>query len=136
MAAPDHRSVFEFVGFLFNDLKQLLDVGNENVGGLGHLHGKGRVDDVAAGQAEVEPAAGWRADVLAHVGREGNDVVVEGSLQLAAAVDGKIRPGFHQIEVLLGDDSLGDEGFRGQQFNLQPNLELALFAPDVPHFLP
>jgi isopentenyl phosphate kinase len=39
-------------------LRSAFHVGDENVGALNHLHGAGGVAHVAAGQAEMEPAAG------------------------------------------------------------------------------
>ena len=52
-----------------------------------HLHGEGGIDDIAAGQAEMQPAAGRFTDVLRDVGGESNDVVVKGALEFFAAVD-------------------------------------------------
>ena len=54
---------------------------------LDHLHGEGGVDDVAAGEAEMQPAAGRVVDVLGDIGREGDDVVVERALEFLAAVE-------------------------------------------------
>ena len=37
------------------------------------------------------------------------------------------------LKILAGHQPLGAERFAGEQFDLQPDFELALFAPDFPH---
>ncbi len=84
VAAANHRRELVLPGPGGDGLAQQLDVLDEHVGGLHHLHGEGGIHHVAAGQAEVQPAAGGRADVLGDVGGEGDDVVIERALQLFA----------------------------------------------------
>ena len=54
---------------------------------LHHLHGERGVDHVAAGEAEVEPAAGVVVDFLGDGGGEADDVVVERFFQFLLAGD-------------------------------------------------
>ena len=95
---------------------------------LHHLHGEGGVDDVAAGQAEMEPAAGGVVDVFGDGGGEGDDVVVERLFQFALARDeaGQIgepfvAAGLDLREILGGHDAFLDQRFAGEQFDLQPD---------------
>src|ERR1035441_7224357 len=80
VAAANHRSELVLLGPNGNDLAQHLDILDEHVGGLHHLHGEGGIDHVAAGEAVVQPPAGGRADVLSDVRRKGDDVVIERAL--------------------------------------------------------
>ena len=48
----------------------------------------------------------------------------------------KAARGLHLGEVLFGNNALGDERLAGEQFDLQPDFQLALLAPDLPHFRP
>ena len=99
VAAADHRRELVFARLAGDDFAQGLDIGNENVRRLRHLHGEGGVDDIAAGQAEMQPAAGGRADVFGDVGGEGDDVVIEGLLQFLAAFDAEGGLGLHLGEI-------------------------------------
>jgi hypothetical protein len=136
MAAADHGGEAVLARLGRDDFSQGLDVGNEDVGRLRHLDGKGGVPDVAAGEAEVQPAAGGRADVFGDVGGERDDVVVECAFEFLATIHGKRRPGFHPRKILFWHQSLSGEGFGGEQFDLEPDFQLALFAPDFPHLRP
>ena len=88
VAAADHRRELVLARLFGDDLAQRLDVRDQHVGGLRHLHGEGGVANVAAGQAEMEPAAGGRADVFGDVGGEGDDVVIEGASPVPCSVRG------------------------------------------------
>jgi len=48
-----------------DDGQKFFDVGDQNVRALHHLHGEAGVHDVAAREAEVQPAAGAVVDLLA-----------------------------------------------------------------------
>ncbi len=118
-----------------------LHVGDENFGALLHLHGECGIPDVAAGEAEMEPAAGLIVDFFRDGGGKADDVVVEGLFQFLLAFDEPfqvgetlVRAGFDFLKVSLGDDALGDERFGSKKFDLQPNLELVFVGPNAPHF--
>ena len=57
VAASDARRELMFLRFLRNDDAKFFYVVDEDVGGLRHLHRERSIDDVAAGEAEVKPAA-------------------------------------------------------------------------------
>src|SRR5258705_5943506 len=133
MAAANHRRELMFPGLAGDNLPQSPDVFDEDVRRFQHLHGEGRVHDVAAGQAEVEPAAGRCADVFGDVGSEGDNVVIEGAFEFLASVHVESGPGLHLREVFFGHQALSAERLAGKQFDLQPDFELALVAPDFPH---
>ena len=124
-----------------NDFAQRLYIGDENVGALNHLHGAGGVAHIAAGQAEMEPAAGRAFDFLGDGGGEGDDVVIEDFLQFLlprneAGQVGKpfVTAGLDFGEVSSGHDALLDERLAGKEFDLEPDAELVFVRPDGPHF--
>ena len=133
VAAADHRSVHVLARLGSDDLPETLDVGDENLERLVHLHRECRVDDVAAGQAKVQPAAGRFADVFRDVGGEGDDVVVQRLFEFAAAFDGEGGVVLHLLEVFFGDESLVAKCLGREQFDVQPDFEFSLFRPNVPH---
>ena len=82
----------------------------------------------------VSPKCSQRlADVFADVRGERDDVVIERALEFAAARDAECRLGLHLLEVHLGHEPLAAKRLGGEQLDLQPDLEFALFSPDVPH---
>ena len=133
VTATDHRDELRFARATFNRFAQVLNVRNQDVRGLNHLHSERSVEYVAAGQAEMQPATRRRADVFRDVGGKSDDVVIERALQFFAPLDVERGLGPHLREVLLRHDTGGDEGFGREQFNLQPDLELALLGPDFAH---
>src|SRR6185437_3831717 len=58
VAAANARRHFVLVRAAGDDGQQFFDIGNQNIRALNHLHGEGGVHDVAAGEAEMKPAAG------------------------------------------------------------------------------
>ena len=81
----------------------------------------------------MQPPAGGRADVLGDVGGEGDDVVIDSALDLLAPLHGERGARLDLLEVLARHQPFGAERFAGEEFDLQPDFELALFAPDFPH---
>ena len=67
-----------------------VEILQDHVAGLAHLQRLRGVDDVRRGQAEVQPAR-RRPDVLGDRGREGDDVVLRGLLDLFDAGDVEAR---------------------------------------------
>ena len=84
VAAANHRSELVLLRSGGNGLAQDLYVLDEHASRLHHLHGKGGINHIAAGQAVVQPPAGGRADVFGDVRGEGDDVVIERALELFA----------------------------------------------------
>src|SRR5438552_3028746 len=133
MTSPNHWSVPVLPGFGRNSLTQLFHVVNKNVRRLRHLKGKSGVNHVAARQAEMEPTAGGRANVFSDVRRKGDDIMVEGALEFLATIEIKGRARLHLSQILFWNQALRRESFTGKQFDLQPDFEFALLAPDFPH---
>jgi hypothetical protein len=124
-----------------DDFAQRLYIGDENVGALNHLHGAGGVAHVAAGQAEMEPAAGRAFDFFGDGGGESDDVVIKDFLQFFLPRDetgqvGKpfVGAGLDFGEVSSGHNALLNERLAGKEFDLQPDAELVFVRPDGPHF--
>ena len=123
-----------------DDLAQFLHLGDEEVRALDHLHGEGGIDDVAAGEAEVEPSARRVVDPLGDGGGEADDVMVEGLFEFLLAFDQLrwmavkvVRAGFDPLEVGLGHDAFVDERLGDEEFDLQPDPELVFVGPDGAH---
>ena len=98
------------------------------------------IADVAAGEAEVEPAAGVVVDLLSDGGGETDDVVVEGFFQFTLAGDeaGQVgEPGvatlFDLREIFGGHHAFLHEGFAGEQLDLEPDAEFVFIGPNRPH---
>ena len=81
----------------------------------------------------MKPAARFAVNVFGDVGGESDDVVVQRALEFLAAVEAEGGLRLHLLEVGFRDDALLDKRFGGKQFDLQPDLQLALLSPDVPH---
>src|SRR6185436_19239935 len=129
----DHRSELIPAGLGRDDLAQGIDVSDQNVRRLNHLHGKSGINHITAGEAEMEPTVGWIADVFGHVGGESNDVVIQLPLQFLASFQTESGACFYPGQILFRNYPLSAQGFAGEKFNLQPNFELSLLAPDLPH---
>ena len=117
------------------------DIGNQQIGALLHLNRVAGIADVAAGEAKMEPAAGLVVDLFRHGGGETDDVVIQDFFQFTLAGDqaGQIgqpgfATGFEFGKVGGGDDALFDEGFAGEQFDLQPDAQFIFIGPNGPHF--
>ena len=130
----DHRRELVLPGFRSNDFAQRQHVRDQKISGPSHLDREGGVDDIAAGQAKMKPAAGRRSDVLRNIGRKRDDIMIESALQLLAAFDGKSRFAFHLGQILFWHQTVRGQGFGGLQFNLEPDFELALLRPEIAHF--
>ena len=141
MAAADAGRELMLVGAASDHREEFLDVGDEQVGRLHHLHGKGGVDDVAAGQAEVQPSAGGIIDLLGDRGGEANDVVIQRLFQFlgtgrqgGGVGEAAIGPSLHPEEVRLGNHAGLHQRLAGQKFDPEPDAQPVLVGPDRPHF--
>src|SRR6185436_5158818 len=68
VTAADHGSELVVSGFFRNHLAQFAYVLDQNVCRLNHLNRESGVPYVAAGETKMQPSAGWRTDVLSHIG--------------------------------------------------------------------
>src|ERR1043166_1041096 len=82
----------------------------------------------------MKPAAGGIIDVFGDVGGERDDVVVEGFLQLFRALDAESGARRHNFKIFFRDRAFLDESLAGEELDLQPDFELALFCPDLAHW--
>ncbi len=80
VAATDAGRKFMLLRATGDDGHKFFDIGDEDVRALHHLHGEAGVHDVAARQAEVQPARGAVVDLLGNGGGEADDIVVESFL--------------------------------------------------------
>ena len=133
VAAADHRGEFVLLRADGHRLAQGEEIGFEQIAGLEHLDGDGRVEQVGRGETLVNPARGG-ADILGDILEERDDIVVRAFFDLAD---------FFDVESSLGAD-FGGVGFRdraefghrltGEGFDLEPDFEFALLGPNGPHF--
>ena len=129
-------------GAALADLAKLANVLDDEIAGLRELVAEGRVAEVGAGHAVVDPAAGLGValghvgvDVAAHVGEEGDDVVVGDSLDGINLLLVELRVRANPGGLLLGDANLAKLGLglAGQHLNLLPHGVLVLEGEDVAH---
>jgi hypothetical protein len=133
VAAANHGRELMFARLRSNHLPKFLNIADQNVRRLHHLDRERGIDDVAAGEAEVKPATRLAVDVFCDVGGERDNVVVQRALEFLAAVEAEGGFRLHLLKVGFRNDALLDKRFGGKQLDLQPNLQLALLGPDVPH---
>ena len=142
MGAPHAEGVALLEGAALADLAELPAVLDEDVGGLNKLVAECRVAEVGGGHAKVHPArrlglalGDIAVDVLAHVGEEGDDVVVGHGLDGVDLVLVEVRVLADPGGLLARDANLAHLGVRltGQDLNLLPDAVLVLQGEDVAH---
>ena len=89
----------------------------------------------------MEPAAGRVVDLFRDRRGEGDDIMVESFFQFLLAFDefggmsGEIfRTRFDSVEVGPRNDAFCDQRCAGEEFDLEPDLELVFVRPDGAHF--
>ena len=124
------------------NLAEFFDVLDDQVAGLGELVAQGRVAQIGAGHAIVNPAAGLGValgnigiDVFLHVGQEGNDVVARDFLDLIDLRLLKVGMVADPLGLVFGNTDLAELrlGLAGQNLDLLPNGVLVLEGEDVSH---
>ena len=129
-------------GTTLANLAELLDILDDQVAGLGELVAQGRVAQIRAGHAIVNPAAGLGValgnigiDVFLHVGQEGNDVVARDFLDLIDLRLLKVGMVADPLGLVFGNTDLAELrlGLAGQNLDLLPNGVLVLEGEDVSH---
>ena len=142
MSAAGTERVALLKGATLANLAELLDVLDDQVAGLGELVAQGRVAQIGAGHAIVNPAAGLGValgnigiDVLLHVGQEGNDVVARDFLDLIDLRLLKVGMVADPLGLVFGNTDLAELrlGLAGQNLDLLPNGVLVLEGEDVSH---
>ena len=129
-------------GATLADLAEFFDVLDDQVAGLGELVAQGRVAQIGAGHAIVNPAAGLGValgnigiDVLLHVGQKGNDVVARDFLDLIDLRLLKVGMVADPLGLVFGNTDLAELrlGLAGQDLDLLPNGVLVLEGENVSH---
>ena len=142
MSAAGTERVALLKGATLANLAELLDVLDDQVAGLGELVAQGRVAQIRAGHAIVNPAAGLGValgnigiDVFLHVGQEGNDVVARDFLDLIDLRLLKVGMVADPLGLVFGNTDLAELrlGLAGQDLDLLPNGVLVLEGEDVSH---
>jgi hypothetical protein len=133
VASANHWGELIFPCLATNHLPKLLDIGEQNISRLHHLDGECGIDDIAAGETEMKPTAGRRANIFSDIGSERDDIMVESSLEFLASFDAESSTGFHTSKITFRHDACRAKGFAREKLDLKPNLEFSLFAPDFPH---
>ena len=142
MSAAGTERVALLKGATLANLAELLDVLDDQVAGLGELVAQGRVAQIGAGHAIVNPAAGLGValgnigiDVFLHVGQKGNDVVARDFLDLIDLRLLKVGMVADPLGLVFGNTDLAELrlGLAGQDLDLLPNGVLVLEGEDVSH---
>ena len=142
MSAAGTERVALLKGATLANLAELLDVLDDQVAGLGELVAQGRVAQIGAGHAIVNPAAGLGValgnigvNVLLHVGQEGDDVVARDLLDLVDLCLLKVGMVANPLGLVFRNADLAELrlGLAGQDLDLLPNGVLVLEGEDVSH---
>ena len=134
MGAAHHGQVLKFIGPLFQDLEQLIEVGLQEVGGFLQAQGQGGIQYVRGSEPEVEIAA-VLPQTGGHLVHKGGHVMMglffqgQDLVHVAGGLGG--GPG----RRLPGDEAALGHGRKGRQLYLEPTGIFVLFAPDAGHFL-
>ena len=132
VGAAHHRRVGLGAGARDEHGQEPVAVAEEPLAGRAELERETRVDDVAAGQAEVEIAT-LRTDRLGDLRHEGDDVVVGRALDLGDPVDVDAGAGLDGLEGFGRDQAT--RGLRPGDRELDPEhlLEAGALGPDGAH---
>ena len=120
--------------------QQFVEVGQQDVGGLGELDGEAGVEHVAARHAEMDEAA-VRPDLLGEPGQEGDHVMARLALyfvdafHVCRAHGGERRFAAFAYDAgrLGGDFAKLGHGVRGQGLDAEPDAVAVLWRPDGDH---
>ena len=121
------------IGPDLDGLQQHVEIRQQFVGGLGHLHRQAGVEHVRRGHPLVDEA-GFRADVFGHRGKEGDDIVLDLGLDGVDPGDVEIPLCADDRHHLFRNDPQFRLGLAGQGLDLQPDAEPVFRLPDSCHF--
>ena len=132
VAAAHRRCQFVLEGSALQHREQRIEIGQQNVGGLGQLHRKTGVEHVAGGHPLVHKAC-LRADMLGEVGQKGDHIVAGLALDLVDALGLEAAPLPHRASGALGDDPQRRLRVAGICLDLEPDPVTVLRRPDPGH---
>ncbi len=112
--------------------QQRVEIGEQDVGGLGQLHREAGVEHVARGHALVDEAR-LRPDMLGDVGEERDRLVMHLALDLADARDLELAALAQRLRHALGDDAELFLRLAGIGLDLELDAEIVLRLPDLGH---
>ena len=135
MRAANGDRIFVLLGAPLEGGEQRVEIGEQDVGGTGELHGQRRVEHVRTCHALVDEAR-VRPNDFAQMRQEGDDVVLGGRLDLIDASDVEGRDAAlvpDRLRRLFRHDAEIGEGEGGVRLDLEPDAELGLGRPDGHH---
>ena len=128
----DHRGVPMIAGPLGPRLDRPVEVGQYHPARLPHLQRQRRIEHVGRREPEMQPAS-RRADLLGHRGRERDDVMLRGLLDLVDAFGPHAGARRDIPRRRLVNEPGGGHRVGRRDLDPQPGLVLALVAPDATH---
>ena len=113
--------------------QQAVEIGQQDVAGLGQLHRQAGVQHIRRRHALVHEAR-LLADVFGEIGEKGDDVVFGLTLDLVdpCHLEGAALP--DRLGRFFGNDAKLRLGVAGMSLDLEPDAELVLRFPDGGHF--
>ena len=135
VTAPDAHCVLVFDSAPLQRGQQPLHVRDQDVCGAGQLNVEGSVQNVGAGHALMHKAGFVAANNFGQVGQKGDHVMLGHGLDLINARNVEFRvPGFpDRFGIGLRDHAQFGHCVAGMRFDLEPDPELGLRAPDSDH---
>ena len=135
VAAAHADRLLVLKGAFFQCRKQVVEIGEKDIAGLGQLYRETGIEHVRGGHALVQEARRF-SHMLGHIGKKGDDVVLGFLLDFIDArhLEAPLFP--HRPGGVLGDDAQFGLGVAGVGFDFEPYLELVFGFPDSGHFGP
>ena len=97
--------------------------------------GKCSIEDIGGSQS-VMNIPSRRADVFGEIGKEGDNIMLNGLLDFFDSFDAEIRLGADFLGNVLRDVAVVCERLEGGEFDLKPLPDFIFFCPDPAHFGP
>ena len=136
VGAADGRRHLVLEGALLQCGENLVDVGDQKIGGAGQLHVEAGIEHVGGGHALMHEAR-LGADDFRQMGQEGDDVVLGLALDFIDALDvegGAPGLGPDRLRGLFRNDAEFRQRIGRMRLDLEPDLEARLRLPDGGHF--
>ena len=131
---PTHADrVLVFIGHLFQNFHEVLDVLTQNLVNLLKLVALRRINDISTGQAIVHPFA-FGTQRLGNVTRKGNHVMVRNGFDFLDAFNGELSILLNFFNVFGRNLAQLAPGFISRNFYGQPTLVAGFIAPQLLHF--
>ena len=142
VAAPDGDGALVLEGAALEGGEHQVEIGEQQVGGLGELDRKAGVEHVAAGHAEMDVAA-LRPDALGEPGQEGDHVVAGFALDGVDALevggndpaDPRAAAGADGARGFEGDVAEFGHGLGGESLDFEPYAKAVFRGPDRRHLV-